>query len=265
MRRSLAWPYLLVAAVIIAWPVVNLVTAISSYRLRGSLDVYGVAMTSPAILVFPLLVVFLTALPTYHEVGKRHTALLQTRVELRRYLGSRLAIVSAWSFLVFFLFAFVPFLAAFVIWPAVGNPGVDLASYHMTPRQLAAETLTDSTFTQLLSAGPLAFGLAYSAWVGFCAVVFAAIGIASLLVVKNRILALAIPFLLYFGQSLLSSLFSLERTSLMYTVFPFGLTQAPIQTALLPTGVLALLVATLWIWLLRRARYHPVEGQKLIQ
>lgn len=257
LRRSLRWPYVVGAVVLALLPLLNLAATIRSFLLRGSLDVYGVAMTSPALLVFPLLCVLLTALPTYQEVGHRYLSMLQTRTPMRDYFASRLLVTASVAFLVFFLFAFLPFIAAFWVWPAIGNPSINLAAYNMTPAQLTVETYTDTTFTQLLRVGPAAFGVGYSLWVAFNGALFSAVGILCLLLLRNRVFALAVPFLLYFGQSLFATLFGMPHSAFMYSVFPFGLTQSSVWLAVTPTLALAVITVACWWRVLQKARFMP--------
>ncbi len=257
IRRTLRWPNVVGAFIIAVLPLLNLATTIGSFLVRGSLDVYAVAMTSPALLVFPLLCVLITALPTYEEVGNRYLSMLQTRTQLRAYFASRLLVTASLAAVVFFLFAFLPFVAAFWVWPAIGNPSVDLAAYNMTPDQLAVETYTDTTFTQLFRLGPAAFGVGYSFWVALNGALFSSAGVLCLLLLRNRVLALAVPFLCYFTQTLFAALFGMEHSALMYAVFPFGLTQASVWLAVTPTLVLTVIIAGCWWRVLRKAQYVP--------
>jgi hypothetical protein len=110
---------------------------------------------------------------------------------------------------------------AFYIWPALGNPSVDLSVYFLTPKSAVTSSFTASTYSQLLAFGSLTFGILYSLWVGFCAAVWTSLAMAALLTVRNRPLALTLPFLLYIAQWVAASLLGNVRASFVASTFPF--------------------------------------------
>jgi hypothetical protein len=98
----------------------------------------------------------------------------------------------------------------------------------------------------------MTYGVLYSAWVGFCASIWAALGMAALLLVPNRALALALPFVIYFAQFVAASLAGNVRGSFVASMFPFGYQQTTILAGVTPMLVLAAIVGAGWIALLRR-------------
>ena len=109
-----------------------------------------------------------------------------------------------------------------------------------------------ATLSQWLETGTWVYGFAYSVWVGFCAAVYAALGLASLLLLRRRAVAMAVPFLVFFGQTVAAQLGGVPQWTLDASMFPFGLVQAPVVVGLAPTLVLAVLVGVLWVVVLRR-------------
>jgi hypothetical protein len=223
--------------------------------LRDNLDVYFEFMNSPITVLFPVLVVFLSCLRLFQELGHRFASNTLVRVRVESYVFAKLLVASGTSFLVFFLFAFVPFVIAFYLWPLSGNPSVDPSVYMMTTQSAIADSFQRATFTSLLEQGPMVFGVVYSLWVAFGASVYTGLGMAALLLVKNRALALALPFVLFFGETAAAQIAGHPYASLLFSLFPFGYQQAPLLVGMAPTLVLAALVAVVWVFIMRRVQF----------
>jgi len=217
--------------------------------LAGSFGVFSEFMSGgPAIyLLFPVYVVLLSCLRLYKEVPK------SKRVTMRKegYLFSRVTTATGISFAVFALSTFLLFVLAYYVWPVVGDPSVDLSVYFLTPESAVTSSFTASTYSQLLVFGSLTFGILYSLWVGFCAAVWTSLAMAALLTVKNRPIALLLPFLLYIGQWVVASLYGNVRASFVASVFPFGYQQTSILAGATPMLVLAAVATLIWGMLLR--------------
>ena len=217
--------------------------------LAGSFGVFSEFMDGgPVIyLLFPVYVVLLSCLRLFKEVPRSQ------RITVRKesYLFARLVTAGGISFAVFGLSAFLLFVLAYYIWPVLGNPSVDLSVYFLTPESAVTSSYTASTYSQLLSSGSLTFGILYSLWVGFCAAVWTSLAMAALLTVRNRPLALSLPFLLYIVQWIAASLLGDVRASFVASVFPFGYQQTSILTGATPMLVLALIATLIWATLLR--------------
>jgi hypothetical protein len=83
------------------------------------------------------------------------------------------------------------------------------------------------------------------------------LGLLALIFVRSLSLAVATPFLVYFGQSVLASVAGEPQAALAYSLVPFGLTQIPIGQAALPMLILAAVTALLWTLLWRRIPFSP--------
>jgi hypothetical protein len=245
-----------VAATVVA-PIIWVTPGLGAGAFRDDLDIYGAFMGTPLNLIFPVVAVFLTCGPTYFELGNRFVANVRTRLDIRIYLAARLWRTLAISFGTFFLFAFVPFVISFFVWPAIGNPHVDPAGYDLTPAQAIADSYSRYTFTSLLSRGDLTFGLVYASIVGSGGAVFAACGLVMLLLVRNRNVALAVPFATYLVESLGAALGGPPVWGLVYGLFPFHIAAAPSWQALAPLVVIAAVVTGLWVFTFRQARTLP--------
>ncbi|MET4705894.1 hypothetical protein [Frigoribacterium sp. UYMn621] len=224
--------------------------------LRGSFGVFSYLMGGgPLIyLLFPLYVVFISCLRLYREVPTSE------RVTVRResYLFARLATAGGISFVAFAFSTFLLFVLAFYVWPALGNPSVDPGVYFLTPETAVTSSFTESTYSQLLALGPLTFGILYSFWVGFCAAIWTSLAMAALLTVRNRPLAVALPFLVYIAQWVAASLLGNVRASFAASTFPFGYQQTSILAGAAPMLVLTAIAAAIWAKLLRPAHRPDV-------
>ena len=198
-------------------------------------------------LLFPIFVVLLSCLRLYKDVPK------SKRVTVRNegYLLARLATAGGISFAVFALTTFLLFVLAFYIWPAIGNPSVDLGVYQLTPESAVTASFSAMTYSQLLASGSMTFGILYSLWVGFCAAVWTSLAMAALLTVRNRPLALGLPFAVYIGQWFAAEVLGNVRASFAASAFPFGYQQTSIIVGAAPMLILATIAAVIWAKLLR--------------
>lgn len=270
LRATLSWVQPVVGLLLLAIPLYFAVVRDDVFHafggggvaLAGSFGVFSELMNGgPAIyLLFPVYVVVLSCLRLYREVPGSQ------RVTMRKegYIFGRLVTAGSISFVACGLSTFVLFVLAFYIWPALGNPSVDLSVYFMTPESAITESYTASTYSQILASGSLTFGILYSLWVGFCAAVWTSLALAALLTVKNRPLALTLPFLLYVGQWAAASLLGNVRASFVASIFPFGYQQTSILAGAAPMLVLAVISALIWAMLLRSRsvpQVTPNSGQ----
>lgn len=230
---------------------------VQNSAFRSNFDVFSTMMSSPLVIVFPLAVVLVSCIPTYHEVGHRFIANVRARVDVQRYVRSKLAtavILAVCSSFVFILFSFA---LAYWVWPMLGNPGVLPAVYGMTSSQASADALTSTSYSSLLAWGPFVYAIAYSAWVGLGGAVFAGLGVAALLLMENRVLAISLPFLAYLVQTIAMSLMGSPQLGVMYSLFPFGLTQQPLFVSAAPLIIFAVATLAIWVWVM--PRLHEAE------
>jgi hypothetical protein len=259
LRATLSWVQPAIFLLLLAIPLYFAVVRDDVLRLfggggvvlAGSLSVFSEFMGGgPVIyLFFPIYVVLVSCLRLYREVPKTK------RVAVRQegYLFARLATAGGISFVAFALSTFLLFVLAFYVWPALGNPSVDPGVYFLTPETAVTSGFTESTFSQLLALGPLTFGILYSLWVGFCAAVWTSLAMAALLTIRNRPLAVALPFLVYIAQWVAASLLGNVRASFAASTFPFGYQQTSIIAGAAPMLILAAIAAAIWATLLRPA------------
>lgn len=211
---------------------------IANAAMRDNLDVFSQMMRTPTYFVFPLAIVLLTCLPFDQELANRFVSSIRVRMSLRVHVGLRLIRVVGYGFATGFLYSFCSFATAFLIWPRIGNPNIAPEVYFMTASEAAADSLERITYSALLEGGPLWFGIAYSAWVGFGGAVYAAMGLLALTLIGNRLLALSVPVIIYFGGTVVASLAGWPFAAPLYSLFPFGLNATDPLLSAAPTLVL---------------------------
>jgi hypothetical protein len=209
------------------------------------------------ILVFalPLLATVLVAFRTDSELRFGWIAYARARRSIRSYLLARLCVTSMVLFVIFATFALVSFAVAYYLVPAFGHPYLNPDDGNgMTEAQRFAWSLTSQPFASLLEPSPWLYGVTYAAWLGLSAAVYGALGIAAVLLIRRRLLALSLPLVVYIGETVVMQLAGHPQLSLMASAFPQGLSAFTTQDALAPMLALATVVGLLWIGILLSAR-----------
>lgn len=257
LRGCLRLTPILATLAMVGIPVCWGIDRVQDSVLRDNFDVMTQFLISPSSLLAPLAAVAVGCSATAAELRHRYISNTRSRVHPAATIRAKLAAAALGSGTAFFLYAFVPFLIAYLVWPEIGNPGIDPAAYLMTPEQAQSDSLTRSAYSQLLQAGPVTYGVVYSLWVAFGGAVLGCLGLLALIFVRSLSLAVATPFLVYFGQSVLAAVVGEPQAALAYSLVPFGLTQIPIGRSALPMLILAAATTLLWTLLWRRIPYSP--------
>ncbi|MGO1404845.1 hypothetical protein [Agrococcus casei] len=222
-------------AALITWGAVLLLVPVMGFlgtgntAFRDGLDVFSSVMTSPAMLVFPLLVLFASGLPLLAETQNRFAYQQAYRSGRGLFVTSRLLAAGVMSFAFWALLTFGVFVAAFYLWePVSGLRFMPEVYNEVVPAQQRV------TYSQWLVGGELAYGLQYSALVGAAAGLIAVLTASAILLIPNPFAASTIVTALYFVQSITAALADTPWTSITYAIFPFGLVQVPIAATALP-------------------------------
>lgn len=234
-------------------PIIVGLTAVQSSIVRDNFDVYSQLMQGPTHFVFPLVITAIACTGLGSEIAARNVSNRRSRLPAMKIVGSHLARIAAAGATIGFFYAFLPFCFAYLLWPALGNPSIDPGAYGMTPSSAEIDSFNRATFSSFLRNGPVAFGGVYSSWVAFGGLVYAVIGAIALLVMKNRFVALALPFLIYFVGTLVAALSGSPQLGFLYGLFPYGLVATPVWTAIGPTLGLGVASAIACLVLLQRA------------
>ena len=228
-------------------------TANALYRDEG--DILNSLLTSPLVLVFPLLVALVGSRPLATDVARRALVNERCRQSFAALVSAKIVAAALSSATVFFLVGLVATVIAGVVWPLLGDPAIDPTGYH--PLEPLEERFT---FADLSGGNVLVFGLMMAFWLGFAAAVYSVLTSASLILVPNRAIALLLPFGAYLGMSVLLSILDRPAVTPMFSVYPSGLQQSSWVIASTPTLLAALLAAALWLFIVRR----PSESRHLL-
>lgn len=217
-------------ASLIAWGVVVLLVPVWGFlrtgnkAFRDELDVFSFVMTSPVMLVFPLLVLCTSCFPLFSETQRRFAYQAAYRVGRTSYIFSRFAATAFSAFVGWFGIVIVTFVIAFFFWHGIGSQRLMPEVYGDFPSPDLR-----MTYAQWLTEGTWAFGLKYAALVGLAAACIAVLTACATFLISNPFFAGSIATVLYFLQTLFAALGGAPTLGMMYVVFPFGLVQQPLD------------------------------------
>lgn len=243
--------------------VFSLIPVMQNYENRAWVDVIGpydfYAYLWQHNSLLPLLLPLVAAVPfTLAFTGQltnRYLTYTRTRQDLRALIGVRFAWNGAITFLTFFVVALMPQL--FVVF---GQKSYDTAGYGLnTPAEIEAARLHSLTFGQLLAYGSWAPIVAYAAYVGLTAALYAALSMCSVLAFPNRVLGLTLPWIAFVLASFGMAVLWLEAYSVAL-VFPFGLQQLPLWHLAVPmAGLFVVTVAAVLVVVLRAPKLAQLQ------
>lgn len=234
-------------------PVLYLIGRVSGFLVRDHLDIYALALGTPLGLIFPLVVSVISCAHLSTRMTHRWIANTRTRSSIRTRLSRELLLIIISGFTAGALFGLLSFLVAFVLWPSLGDIGIDPEGYYLTEVSAARDSVSRYSYTQLLVSGSWAYGMLYSAWVGISGAAFGAAGFVALAVIPNKLAALTVPFAIAFTQNVLAAIVDAPQSGIIYSIFPFGLQQTSIVAATAPLMLFAAVTATASILVLYRA------------
>lgn len=233
------------------------IAQLREFAFATNLGVFGQLMNSPLQLLIPLIGAGLGCVTLYGQVGHRYVTLVTHRAQPCAFLTAKLLLSVIVPFIVMFSYVLLIFVVSFVIWPAIGNPLIAPELYPSAGDAAAGGDASSFSYSQLMDLGTPIYGLAYAAWLGLGAAIYAALGAAFLLVIPNRVVAILLPSGIYILETIAAALIGNPYAGLLYSLFPFGLQQAPVLEAALPTLILGALTALLWVWIYRHTRDIP--------
>ncbi|MCS1352626.1 ABC transporter permease [Mechercharimyces sp. CAU 1602] len=176
---------------------------------------------------------------------RKHDFILytRTRIWLPSYIWSKIIVNALMSFVLSFLLVFLPFLFVFYI-----EPHLSFVTYS----PVGTNTLSATTFDQLLSYGTFIYGVTYASWVAVNGVVYATLTMLLVLAIRNPLLSLALPFLWYHISNFVFAILKIEIYSPLFTIFPFGIEQQELWTILIPYSILCLFIGITALYLYKK-------------
>ena len=207
-------------------------------------------------LFYPVLVVAVYLLGFTERLRQRWIFYARPRVSIRRYLAHEALKNAAIAFAVFFAFALASGVVVFYIIPATGVTFDTIGPGTVFPSDAEFARLTELT-----AVSPLLYVIVYAAWQGLNAAVWATFGFAAVLLIRNRLVALATPFLLFIALAVLMgmapSVFAQNAPWLLW--FLFSIAQVSMVPSVIILGILAAAAVGLVAWVLR----HPNRWETL--
>ncbi|MDR0959615.1 MAG: hypothetical protein LBM23_04545 [Propionibacteriaceae bacterium] len=204
--------------------------------------------SSPLGLVLPLVMAVPFTLPWVAWIRNRFATYARLRIGARRMLAASYFGNAIVSFLVFFLIGFIPYF-----WVAFGDVTYHPESWHLlTSEDIKEAEETYSTFSQFSAWGSWGYPLMYSLWLAMNAVLYSAVSLSLVILVRNKALAISLPWISYLIAIYTFAVLWLEAYS-PTLVWPFNLTQQPLWHLLVPLTMMVLIAGTLVTTVLVRA------------
>lgn len=234
--RSFRWP-LTVVLVFGLLPVSWRYGERSSYGLEGPFGAYTYLLSGNSVLplIFPLVAILPYAVSFTGKINNRYLTYARARASVRELLGREMFRCWAVTFCVFAAFGILPQL--FVEFGDIAYSTEDVG-----PEGVAAYEQRYHSFGQFLPYGQWAAVIAYSGYLALTASLYAVLALCSAVVVRNRVLGLALPWMAYFATMLAMALFWLDAYS-PALAYPFSLTQLPLGNFAYPLSGLLLVTA----------------------
>lgn len=221
---------------IIILPIMN-----GSYVFHRAIDVHAQLLTnSPIPLLFPILLVPLYAGSYANEKKDNYLQYVKPRAILSDYVLAKGFVNAVLTFVVVFLMIFIPFLFIQYIDPLISY--IHYETEYLNPVSIG-------TFEVVAQKSVLLYGIVYSFWVGINGALYMTIAYLLTICLKNKFVALSMPFLWWFVMNFVTAVLRIERFSPVCTVFPFSITAQPIWTIFVPFIVLILIMATLIVYI----------------
>ncbi|MFI2859345.1 hypothetical protein ACH6EH_19865 [Paenibacillus sp. JSM ZJ436] len=223
----------------------------SSYQLRDSLELFTFTIKDILPLLFPILAVIVYVSSFSLEIDNRFLTYTRMRRPIINSLKIKLAANTILSGAFFFLIILGCFVFAYYIEPMFEIAHYDPAGFGLTEDNIAHDTYIRFTFTQVLEYGIWTYAILYSLWIGMNASLYAAIALYLVILVRNRFLALSLPFIIYIISSFTLSALGVETYRPNHVLFPFDRVQSPIWTAFVPFVILLFVLFGLVVYVKR--------------
>jgi hypothetical protein len=222
-----------------------------NYMLRDWLDYFTFILDGGLPITFPIIAVLVFVASFSGEVKNRFLTYTRMRRPIMEIVYIKQTANIILTCLFFFILIFISFLFAYYIEPHLGIAQYEPDGYGLTKDNIVADTYTRHTFTQLLRYGTFTYSILYSLWVGINAALYSAISFFLVLLMRNRFLALTLPYIVYLIVSFTLAALGIENYRPNYVIFPFDRLQNPIWTAFVPFLVLAVVLVWLIIYVKR--------------
>ena len=234
-KKAFSLKFLIVSLILIFLPLIVVLPIINgSYSFFRPIEVHSELISSSAIaLLFPILLIPLNAGSYANEKKDNFLLYVKPRTMLSNYVLAKGLVNAMVTFVVAFLMIFIPFMFVQYIDPALNIIKYTTEFYQPT---------SVGTFEVLAEKSILFYGIGYSLWVAINGALYATIAYLLSICVKNKFVALSIPFLWWVVMNFVTAILGIPRFSPVFTVFPFAITAQPIWTIFIPFTILVLVI-----------------------
>lgn len=242
LKKALSIKLFIVSMVLILGPLIIVTPIINgSYLFFRPIEVHSELINSSAIsLLFPILLVILYANSYVNEKRENFLLYVKPRTNISKYILAKGLVNAIVTFIVAFLMIYIPFVFVQYIDPALGIIQYETSFYQPT---------SVGTFEFLAEKSVHLYGVMYSLWVAINGVLYVSVAYLLSICIKNRFVALSVPFLWWFIMNFVTGVLGIERFSPIFSVFPFSIATQPIWTVLVSFAVIILAIVSLFIYI----------------
>lgn len=241
LKKALSIKYFIVSMVLIFGPLIVVTPIINgSYLFFRPIEVHSELINSSAIsLLFPILLVVLYTNSYANEKKDNFLLYVKPRTNISKYVLAKGFVNAIVTFIVAFLMIFIPFLFVQYLDPALNVIQYETSFY---------EPVSVGTFEFLAEKSVFLYGVVYSLWVAVNGVLYVTVAYLLSICIKNKFVALSVPFLWWFIMNFVTGVLGIERFSPIFSVFPFSINTQPIWTVFVPFTVIILVIICLFFY-----------------
>lgn len=238
LKKVLSLKNFIVSIILIFLPLAVVLPIINgAYLFFNPIEVHSQIISSSAIsLLFPILLVVLYANSYANEKKDNYLLFVKPRTRLTSYIFAKGFVNAIVTFIVAFLMIFIPFLFVQYL-----DPMLNIIQYETD----FYEPVSVGTFEFLAEKSIFLYGLIYSLWVAINGVIYTTAAYLLTIILKNRFVALSIPFLFWFIMNFVTGVLGNEKFSPIFSVFPFSISAQPLWTVFVPFTVIILAIVAL--------------------
>ncbi|MGG4046290.1 MULTISPECIES: hypothetical protein [Paenibacillus] len=224
-----------------------------SWDFRDPLEYFTFILNGALPITFPIIAVLIYVASFSGEVKDRFLVYTRIRRPIMETVYMKLAANIILTSLFFFGIIFISYLFAWYIEPHMNIANYDPTGFGLTEENIAEDTYNRYTFSQLIRYGTTTYIILYSLWVSINAALYSSISFFLVLLIRNRFVALSLPYITYIISSLTLASLGWPAYRPSFALFPFDYQQSPIWTAFVPFLVLVFILVCLLFYVKQNA------------
>lgn len=240
-KKFLSFKKILYIAIITVFPfIIRFLMIRKGYIFYNTREVFEESIQGFISMLFPILIMGVYANGYIIEYKNEYIKYNQPRVDVWKYIKSKLLINSILTFIVGALMIIIPYFFCRVIVARYGLVELTPITEMMSPR--------DNSLSFLLKYSNGLYILVYTIWGGVNAVLYANMGMLISLHKKNTFIALSIPILFYHVGNFFFALIGFARFSPLVSIFPFNVTKMKVSNFFVPFIIILIINIILLIY-----------------